>query len=320
MGDRRRWTSEDIADLTTRVAVVTGANSGLGRATSLALARHGATVVLACRDPSRGGAARDEVAEVASSTPPVLVQLDLSDLASVAAAARAITERVPRVDILVNNAGVMAIPLRRTAEGFEAQFATNHLGPFALTARLLPLLLGAAAPRVVTTTSLVHRAGRLDLADPNAHHRYRPWAAYAQSKLANLLFTFELDRRARAHHRPFVSVAAHPGYAATHLQAVGLELSGNGPLLRGVGLANRLFAQSAEMGALPQLYAATATDVHGGDVFGPDRLFESRGSPTRVGVSARARDEVSARRLWELSETLTDVIFTWPELRRAQRD
>ena len=236
-----------------------------------------------------------------------------------AAAAAEVASSCSRVDLLMNNAGVMAIPLRRTAQDFEAQFATNHLGHFALTARLLPLLLTAGSPRVVTTTSIVHRIGRIDLADPNAHVRYRPWTAYAESKLANLLFTFELDRRARLHRQPLVSVAAHPGYSATHLQAAGPELSGNRTLLQGFGIANRLFAQSAEMGALPQLYAATAPDVVGGAVYGPDRFFESRGYPTRVGVSARAHDEVSARRLWDLSEELTGVAFAWPEVRSAQR-
>jgi NAD(P)-dependent dehydrogenase (short-subunit alcohol dehydrogenase family) len=309
-----------MPDLTTRVAVVTGANSGLGRVSALALAGHGATVVLACRDASRGAAARHEVAAAATAAPPLLVGLDLSDTPSVAVAAAEIAAIVPRIDILMNNAGVMAIPLRRTADGFETQFATNHLGHFALTARLLPLLLAAPAPRVVTTTSTVHRVGRLDLADLNSRQRYRPWRAYAQSKLANLLFAFELDRRARVHHQPVISVAAHPGYAATHLQAVGPELSGNRVLLGGTHLANRLFAQPAEIGALPQLYAATARDVEGGAVYGPDGLFESRGYPRRVGASARAHDEVSARRLWDLSEELCGVSFAWPEGPSAQRE
>lgn len=290
--------------------VITGANSGLGLRSAEALARRGATVVLACRDPQRGEAARDAVAAVASAEAPVLVRLDLSDQQSVRACAERLAAQLDRVDVLMNNAGIMAVPLRRTAEGWESQFATNHLGHFALTGLLLPLLARSAAPRVVTTSSNAHRIGRMDWDDLQGERRYRKWRAYGQSKLANLLFALELDRRARAAGSPLVSVAAHPGYAATHLQAVGPELSGARLLARLYEIGNR-FAQSDEMGALPQLYAATMPDVRGGEYFGPDGIGEWRGHPTRVRPSAAARDEAAARRLWEISERLTGVRFAF---------
>jgi NAD(P)-dependent dehydrogenase (short-subunit alcohol dehydrogenase family) len=303
------WTAADIPDLAGRTVVVTGANSGLGLRSAAALARAGARVVLGCRNVEKGEAARRQVAADASGPEPVLASLDLADLSSVRACAEQLVAANDRIDVLVNNAGVMALPLTRTAQGFEAQFGTNHLGHFALTGLLLPRLARADAPRVVTVSSTGHRMGRMRWDDPNWERGYRKWLAYGQSKLANLLFTFELDRRARAAGLPLTAVAAHPGYAATHLQAAGPEQSGNRLMLRGSKLANRLFAQSDAMGALPQLYAATMPDVRGGEYFGPDRLFQQRGHPKRVRASKAAYDEESARRLWELSERLTAVRF-----------
>jgi NAD(P)-dependent dehydrogenase (short-subunit alcohol dehydrogenase family) len=303
------WTAADIPDQSGRTVVVTGANSGLGLQTSAALARAGARVVLACRSAEKGEAARRQVGADATGPEPVLVLLDLADLSSFRAFADQLVAATGRVDVLVNNAGVMALPLTRTAQGFEAQFGTNHLGHFALTGLLLPLLARADAPRVVTVSSMAHRMGRMRWHDPNWEHGYRKWLAYGQSKLANLLFAFELDRRARAGGLPLTSVAAHPGYAATHLQAAGPEQSGNRLMLRSVALGNRILAQSDAMGALPPLYAATMPDVRGGEYFGPDRLFEQRGHPKRVRASRAAHDEAAGRRLWELSEQLTGVHF-----------
>lgn len=305
-----RWTTDSIPDQSDRTVLITGANSGLGFCSALALAAHGATVLMACRDPERGRAALERVQQVASGAEPELVALDLADLTSVRSAAASVAERVDRLDVLMNNAGVMALPLRRTADGFEAQFGTNHLGHFALTAELLPLLRAAPAPRVVTTSSQAHRIGRIRWDDPNWEQTYRRWPAYGQSKLANLMFAFELDRRATeagstGTSSPLVSVAAHPGYASTHLQTAAPEMTGNRLLSGFYSAGNRVFAQSAEMGALPQLYAATAEGVESGAYYGPDGLFESRGHPTRVRTTSAAQDRDGWARLWTMSEELT---------------
>ncbi|MGH9212187.1 MAG: oxidoreductase [Acidimicrobiales bacterium] len=302
-----KWTGADIPDQANRTVVITGANSGLGLRSAEALASHGARVVMACRDEARAAAARDQVAAVARGDDPVVVRLDLSDLASVRACADEITESIGPLDVLMNNAGVMAIPLDRTADGFEMQFGTNHLGHFALTGLLLPALFKADTPRVVTTSSALHRTGRIHWDDLNAERRYGRWRAYGQSKLANLLFTYELDRRARAAGSTLVSAAAHPGYAATHLQS-----HSSNWLERGVmALGNIVTAQSDAMGALPQLYAATVPDVQGGDYYGPDRRFGMRGHPAAAPSSAAARDAEAAERLWALSEDLTGVTYVF---------
>ena len=307
-----RWGAEDIPDLDGTTVVVTGANSGLGLRSAEALAARRARVLMACRNETKAAAALDEVARVARGPKPEVVRLDLSDLASVETAAADIAERVgdEGLDVLMNNAGVMAIPLDRTNAGHEMQFGTNHLGHFALTGRLLPLLKKSRAPRVVTTSSTAHRSGRMRWDD---HHfesgRYSRWLAYGQSKLANLLFMRELDRRAREAGSPLVSVAAHPGWAATHLQAVGPETSGNKLMGAAMGLGNRLVAQSDAAGALPQLYAATMPGVQGGEYYGPDGLFELRGGPKKVGSNGASRKDADARRLWEASEKETGVTY-----------
>jgi len=290
--------SEDRA-LTGRVAVVTGANSGLGLATAEALVRRGATVIAACRHPERAAAAVTRLRAVADhGGDAVHVPLDLASLASVEAFAQALAGRFDRVDLLVNNAGVM-MPKRRTAtaDGFELQFGTNHLGHFALTLRLVPLLAAARAPRVVTVSSLAHRAGRLDFDDLQAERRYRRFRSYGTSKLANLLFSRELGRRAAACGLDLISAAAHPGYTATNLQDTVLAFK----------LFNPVAGQRPARGALPTLYAATAPDVRSGDFFGPRGLFQLRGAPKRVGASAAGRDPALAARLWEVSEALTSL-------------
>jgi NAD(P)-dependent dehydrogenase (short-subunit alcohol dehydrogenase family) len=306
------WTSADIPDQTGKTVLVTGANSGLGLRSAQALAHAGAMVILGCRNPTKAAEALTEVKAEATGAEPFTVALDLADLASVAACAEAVGRSTDRLDVLMNNAGVMAIPRRETADGFEAQFGTNHLGHFALTAQLLPLLLQAPAPRVVTTSSQVHRAGKMRWDDVNGNRRYRKWSAYAQSKLANLLFAFELDRRARAADTSLGSVAAHPGYAATHLQAVGPEMTGNALMGRMTALGNRLVAQTDTQGAWPQLYAATMGDVVGGTYYGPGGAFQMRGHPKLVHASRRARRESDAARLWTLSEQDTGLTFPWP--------
>jgi len=312
-------TAPQLGDLQGRTAVVTGANSGLGLASARALAAAGAKVLLACRDAGRAAAAVDEVAAVATGPAPDVVALDLADLDQVAAAAADVAGRVERLDILLNNAGVMAIPLRRTPQGHEAQFATNHLGHFALTGRLLPLLLAAEQPRVVTTSSFMHRLGRMRWDDLGWHRGYRKWEAYGQSKLANLLFTFELDRRARAAGTTLVAAAAHPGYAATQLQQRGPELSGNRVAAVVMRVANGVVAQRAEDGARPQLFAAVDPGVEGGDYVGPGGPFELRGSPKKVRAAAAAFRAADGERLWSISEELTAVTYDWTRQARPER-
>jgi NAD(P)-dependent dehydrogenase (short-subunit alcohol dehydrogenase family) len=288
-----KWTAADLPDLHGRTFVVTGANSGIGLAAVRELGRAGARVVLAVRDPARG--------EQAAATIPgerEVRRLDLADLASVRAFA---DEWDGEIDVLINNAGVMATPQQRTADGFELQIGTNHLGHFALTSLLLPHV----TDRVVTLASGAHRMGKIRLDDLNWEQGgYQRWRAYGQSKLANLLFTLELQRRLTETGSDVRAVAAHPGYAATNLQAHTGSLLQNGLM----ALGNRLVAQSDEMGALPTLYAATE-DIPGGSYVGPDGLQETRGHPTLVGRSGAASDEQTALRLWELSEQLTEVHF-----------
>ncbi|MEV5748935.1 oxidoreductase [Actinoallomurus sp. NPDC052308] len=299
-----KWTTDDIPDLTGTRAVVTGANSGLGLRTALELARHGATVVLACRSADRGRAALDRVRAAVPGCDVALGSLDLADLASVRAFAE--EQGTYGLDLLINNAGVMALPRRTTADGFELQFGTNHLGHFALTGLLLPALLDRPGARVVTVTSMMHWLGRIDFDDLDGERRYGKWTAYCGSKLANLVFAKELDRRAGGR---LVSVAAHPGYAATNLQQAGPRMAGSriGEVVQGLG--NRLFAQSDAAGAQPTLYAATTSDVRGGQCYGPRGPGQSRGAPRRVPTLRGAEDPGLGRRLWEVSEERTGVTY-----------
>ncbi|MFD1150489.1 oxidoreductase [Saccharothrix hoggarensis] len=302
----RKWDTADIPDQGGRTVLVTGANSGLGLRTAEVLAGKGAHVLLACRSAERGQRALERV--LATGGKAEVVPLDLADLSSVRTAAAEVRERTgDALDVLVNNAGIMAVPLGRTADGFERQFGTNHLGHAALTWLLMPALRTRPGARVVTVSSLAHQIGRVDLADPNYEvRRYTPWGAYGQSKLANLLFARELDRRTRTAGVDVTSVAAHPGLTAT-------ELSGNmakahrNPLL---GLGARIsdsFSQNVEVGALPQLYAATSPDVEPGGYYGPDGFREMRGHPAPAGSTTAARDELAASRLWDLTAKLTGV-------------
>ncbi len=288
-----RWTASDMPALDGRTVVVTGANSGLGLIAAREFGRAGAHVVLAVRNTTKGAAA---AATVPGSTE--VRALDLSDLASVRAFADAWDGEL---DILVNNAGVMAVPQQRTKDGFELQIATNHLGPFALTNLLLP----AISDRVVTLSSFAHRTGKIRLDDLNSEHgRYGRWTAYGQSKLANLLFTLELQRRLTDAGSPVRALAAHPGYSNTNLQSH----TGSGLQNAFMAITNRVVAQSAKMGALPTLYAATM-DLPGDTYVGPGGLKELRGYPAIAGRSSAAMDTDTAARLWELSEQLTGVAF-----------
>jgi NAD(P)-dependent dehydrogenase (short-subunit alcohol dehydrogenase family) len=303
-----KWTAADIPSQAGRQAVVTGANSGLGEVVATELARAGADVVLACRDMGKSKAVLDKIRADHPTADIELERLDLGDLESVRAFAKKFAGEHDGLDLLVNNAGVMAPPRRATVDGFESQIGTNHLGHFALTGLLLHSLLARPNTRVVTVTSQAHRTGDINFDDLNSESGYNRWSAYGQSKLANLMFAFELDRRARKARLTLRSLAAHPGYAATNLQSAGPSLPHERAFM---AVANKLIAQSPEKGALPTLYAATAPSAEGGTLIGPDGFMEGRGHPKVVSGSKRARDEAIARRLWEVSEESTGVRFNF---------
>jgi NAD(P)-dependent dehydrogenase (short-subunit alcohol dehydrogenase family) len=305
------WTAADIPDQSGRVAIVTGANSGLGLVTARELARAGARVVLACRSIDKGEEASTRIVSAVPTADVTAAVLDLADLESV----RAFAAGAPgQIDLLINNAGVMAAPRRLTRDGFESQFATNHLGHFALTGLVLGRLLTAPAPRVVTVSSALHRTGTINFDDLQGERKYKRWGAYGQSKLANLMFCFELQRRSVEAGSALLSMAAHPGYAATNLQAAGTDRFYERWYM---AIGNKLFAQSAEMGALPTLYAATVPDLPGGTFVGPGGRGEQRGYPKVVGAAAKAYDEQNWRRLWEVSERLTGVHYEFDTNRAA---
>ena len=303
-----------VPDQTGKTILITGANSGLGLRSAEALAKAGATVLLACRNQAKATAALGQVRKVATGEEPRFVKLDLADLDSVKECADEVAGSVERLDVLMNNAGVMAIPKAQTRQGFEMQFGTNHLGHFALTGHLLPTLLNAAAPRVVTESSTAHRIGTMYWDDLDASKSYRKWKRYGQSKLANMLFTVELNRQAAEHGTFLIAAAAHPGYAATNLNNAGPVQSGKRPLMSVLTrIGDTLIAQSDTAGAIPQIHAATAHDVVGNDYYGPDGPGEQRGKGTkRVPRTAAAANATDAKRLWTISEELTGVSYAWP--------
>ncbi|MEX2226230.1 MAG: oxidoreductase [Dehalococcoidia bacterium] len=299
-----KWTAAQIPDQSGRTAVVTGANSGLGLVTARELAKAGARVILACRNVEKGAVAVREIAVAARGASVTCAALDLGSLASVREFGARFGAEHGSLDLLINNAGVMGAPRRLTEDGFEMQFGTNHLGHFALTGLLLGHMTRDGA-RVVTVSSGAHRMGRMAFDDLQGEKKYGRWSAYGQSKLANLLFAFELDRRLRAVSSLVRSVAAHPGYAATNLQSAAVPAHERFLM----SITNVVLAQSAEKGALPTLYAATVPDVEGGEYYGPDGFFEQRGYPEKVDSTPASKDEAAARRLWEMSEELTGVRF-----------
>jgi len=305
---RVTWTASDIPDLSGRIAVVTGANSGLGFETAKALAEHGASVIMGCRDETRCASAADRLRKLAPTAHLEPMRLDLADLDSVRSFAEAFGASHDTLDILVNNAGVMAPPHRlETKQGFELQLGTNHLGHFALTGLLTPLLLRSPGSRVVTVSSISHETGEMHFDDLQLQRGYTPYGAYSQSKLANVLFMSEFDRRLRAAGADTLSVGAHPGFASTCLQATG-PFMGSRPLRSWLTLAAvRVVGQSAQRGAEPQLFAATAPEVTGGAYFGPKHRIS--GHPAVSTMSSRARDGASAARLWDVSEALTGVEY-----------
>ena len=295
-----KWTQNDIPDQTGRVAIVTGANTGIGYETARALVHKGANATIACRNKQKGEVAAARIDQEQPRGTVRIAPLDLADLESVRAFADGFTSMHERLDLLVNNAGVMVPPESTTAQGFELQFGVNHLGHFALTGRLFDLLRATSGARVVTISSAAHRMGAMDFDDLQFTTRgYQPWPAYGQSKLANLLFTFELQRRFEAEGLDAIAVAAHPGWTSTDLQR-------NSWLARAVG---HFVAMRPAQGALPTLRAATAPDVRGGEYYGPHGFREMRGFPVRVATTDAARNPEDAARLWQVSEALTGVHY-----------
>jgi NAD(P)-dependent dehydrogenase (short-subunit alcohol dehydrogenase family) len=295
----KRWNLDHVPDQTGRTAIVSGANTGIGFETAAALAANNATVVMACRNQQK---AEDAMAKIRARTPGAeleFIELDLASLASVERFAENFRASHDRLDLLINSAGVMIPPFGKTEDGFELQFGCNHLGHFALTGRLLDMLESTPDSRVVNVSSMAHRYGTMDFDNLNAEKGYNAMPAYGQSKLANLLFTFELQRRLEAKRSTVQVTAAHPGWTGTDLQRHS----------RPIRFLNIFFAQSPPMGALPTLRAATDPEAKGGDYFGPRGLSEMRGYPKKVGTTPAAKDEHDARRLWEVSEELTGVSF-----------
>ena len=303
------WTLRDMPDLAGRTVVVTGANSGLGLEAARGFAGRGAHVVLGCRSVERADAACRSIVQSCPSASLEVMSLDLANLSSVRVFGAGFASRHDRLDVLCNNAGVMALPRRETVDGFEMQIGTNHLGHFALTGLLLPILLRTPGSRVVTQSSNMHRIGRIGFDDLQGSTRYGRWSAYGQSKLANLLFAYELQRRLARLGTDTISVACHPGYAATELQFAGARMENSSLMERIFELGNRLLAQDAASGALPMLYAATSPDVRGGEYYGPDSFGEMWGAPHRTTSNGRSQDVATATRLWAMSEELTRVHY-----------
>jgi NAD(P)-dependent dehydrogenase (short-subunit alcohol dehydrogenase family) len=302
----QKWTTAEIPALNGKTALITGANSGIGYRASEELARHGAHVLLGCRNAAKGA---DALARLRAEVPGASAEVALLDVSSVADVKRFAGEFLVghrTLDLLINNAGVMALPTRElTPEGFERQFATNHLGHFALTGLLMPALLAAPAPRVVTVASLAHRAGKIHFDDLQMAKHYKPWDAYNQSKLANILFARELAHRAVG--SPLISIPVHPGVSQTSIVA-------NGPgstdlKTRVLFTFAKFLTQSDEAGALPTLYAATSPNAKPAEYIGPDGFMEMKGAPVVVQPRANALDEAVGQRLWKVSEELTGVVY-----------
>jgi NAD(P)-dependent dehydrogenase (short-subunit alcohol dehydrogenase family) len=302
----QKWTAAQIPALNGKKFLITGANSGIGYQAAVELARHGAHVLLGCRDAAKGQQALDRLKTEAPAGSAELVLLDVSSLADVRRAAQELIDRAVVLDGLINNAGVMALnPRQVTADGFERQFATNHLGHFALTGLLLPSLMASPAPRVVTVASLAHQGGKIHFDDLQLERGYSPWGAYNQSKLANILFARELAHRAEG--SKLISLAVHPGVSQTQIVANGP----GGKDLKTFVLFKfaRFLTQSDADGALPTLYAATSPNAHAAEYIGPDGLLEMKGSPVVVQPKPHALDPATAERLWQVSEQLTGVIY-----------
>ncbi len=304
------WTAADIPNLAGKTAIVTGSTAGLGLVAATELAAHGASVTLAVRDVARGEKVARAIIDAYPEASVQVALLDLTSLASIREFATGYIKSHKRLDILINNAGIMGVPTRETtADGFEAQFGTNHLGHFALTGLLLPVISKTKGARIVTVSSNLHKTGRMNFDDLMGEKSYKPWAAYGQSKLANLLFTSELQRRLEKAKIDAIAVAAHPGWSNTSLMKSG-PMKGRSKFMTGLAqwVTDRM-AQPGTMGALNELYAATAADVHGNEYFGPDGKSEQKGYPRKVDRSQFAKNAADAKRLWDVSEKLTGISY-----------
>lgn len=306
---KKKWNLSDIPDLTNKIVIVTGANSGIGFEASKALASKNASVIMACRNQEKGLRAVEIIKQELPHASLKVMELDLADLSLVGEFAVKFINQNKQLDILLNNAGIMQTPQMQTKNGFELQLGTNHLGHFALTGLLLDLLVETKDSRVITLSSIAHRMGKIDFNDIMLEKNYSGMQAYGNSKLANLLFAYEFQRRLEKEHKSTISVAAHPGYSNTNLQQNGPRLGGRRFFYWFYKLGNRLAAQSAEKGVLPILCAATCRAIRGSDYIGPNRLFESRGSPKKVRSNNESYDEETARKLWKMSEELTGIIY-----------
>jgi len=298
-----KWTAKDIPDLSDKIAIVTGANSGIGYEIARALSNKNAKVILACRNKENGEAAVRQIVLAYPEAQVELMQIDLSDLSSVQHFSGKFTNHYDRLDILINNAGIMRPPFGKTTDGFELQFGINHLGHFALTGLLLPLIINTSNARIITISSGGERFSKIDLDNLNAEKGYDPGKAYGQSKLANLFFTYELERRFRTTGINAIAAAAHPGWTKN------TKLPLHWPMVR---ILNPIIGQKPTIGALPALYAATVQDVEGGAFYGPDGWLGLRGYPTKVKSSNSTCDTDIAAKLWTLSENLTGIIYQWP--------
>ena len=294
-----KWTSEDIPDQTGKIAIVTGANSGLGFEVAKVLARKGAHVIMGCRNIEKAEEAHNQIISEEGNVSLEIIQLDLSDLASIREFAKKFSEKHQHLDILCNNAGIMMTPYQKTVDGFELQLGTNHFGHFALTGLLIDKLMNTENSRIVTMSSFGHKRGKMDFDDLNWEESYKRIGAYGRSKLANLLFAYELQRRLEAKGSKTISLASHPGWTRTNLQR-------NVAIFRAL---NNVFSQKPEMGALPMLYAATAPEAEGGDYFGPDGRLGWKGYPKKVESSEDSHNMEDAKKLWKISEKLTGIVL-----------
>lgn len=303
------WTATDIPDLSGKIAVVTGGNSGLGFYTCLELARKGAKVIIAGRSEERGNAALAKIKSEIPTADLQFMQLDLANIESVRHFVSSFLDSHKKLDILVNNAGVMAIPLRRTEQGFEMQFGTNHLGHFALTSLLFNCIANTPGARIVNVSSLMHKFGKINFEDLNSENSYSKWRAYSQSKLSNILFSLELDRRIRLSGIETKVMAVHPGYASTNLQTRGGEMEGSKMNVWMNIFLNKILAQPAWKGALPSLYAASCEKAGSGKFYGPSDFGSVRGYPVEEKLNPKLTSPDVAKRLWEESERLTGIAF-----------
>lgn len=307
------WNIQAIPDLKNHLAVVTGGNSGIGYEAALVLAGKGAHVIIAARSAEKGARAVETIRRAYPNAQVQTMALDLANLNSVRAFAETF-KHFGALSLLINNAGVMALPYRKTADNFEMQFGTNHLGHYVLTGLLLPALLAAPNARVVTVSSGMHNFGKLEFDNLDGSKKYNRWNAYSASKLANLWFAYELDRKFKHVNANAISVGCHPGYAATNLQYGAARIEGSKFSENVFNVLNRVLATSAAEGALPTLYAATASDVQGGDYIGPDGLFGARGKPVKTRSSKVSYAESQAQELWHVSEELTQVRYAFDKV------